>query len=93
MSLFTLGFDVSFFLYFLSLFFFVACGGLVSDLEYKRCFVGVLFIVRFSPCPFPLGVMVPSWIVLRGAALRQSSARGVCVCVCVCGLRLKGGEL
>ena len=36
-SLLTLGVDVSFFLYYLSLFFFVACGGLVSDSEYKRC--------------------------------------------------------
>jgi hypothetical protein len=41
------------------------------------CFVSVLFIVIFSPCLFPLGMMVPSWIVLRGALVwRRSSASG-----------------
>jgi hypothetical protein len=41
------------------------------------CFVSVLFTVWFSPCPFPLGMIVLSWNVPRGApAQRRSSARG-----------------
>jgi hypothetical protein len=36
-SLFTLGVDVSFFFVFSFLNFYVPCGGLVSDLEYKQC--------------------------------------------------------
>jgi hypothetical protein len=40
-------------------------------------FVSVLFHCQVSPCPFPLGMMVPSWNVLhRVPAWRQSSTQG-----------------